>query len=75
MSRPPGKLISSLILLPFVIMLIGYLMFRETGSKRPDELTLTTAGFVEMCLSCHNDKSPTHAQAKAWNFEERLKEG
>jgi hypothetical protein len=36
------------------------------GLKIPDEQT---------CLSCHNDGSPTHAQAKPWDYKERLKEG
>ncbi len=54
MAAPPRKLISALILLPFIFLLICYLVFREQGVKRPQKLSVTTPGFVEMCLSCHN---------------------
>ncbi len=53
MSRPPRKLIASLIVFPFILLLIAYLAFREERTKRPQELAITTAGYVEMCLSCH----------------------
>ena len=53
MAKPPAKLLSALIFLPFLIGLLGYLVLRETTTKRPEELAVTTAGFVEMCLSCH----------------------
>ena len=53
MAKPPRKLITALIFLLVSIMLIGYLVFRETTTKRPEQLSLTTAGYVEMCLSCH----------------------
>ena len=53
MARPPRTLISILIFLPFVILLIGYLVFREHTTKRPQQLAVTTDGRVEMCLSCH----------------------
>jgi hypothetical protein len=36
------------------------------GLVKPDEQT---------CLSCHNEESPTHAQAKPWDYQEKLKEG
>ena len=59
---PPRKLISALIWLPFVLLLIGYLVFREQTTKRPEQIEVTTAGYVEMCLSCHRDEKldPAH---------------
>jgi predicted nucleic acid binding AN1-type Zn finger protein len=54
--NPPRKLISALIWLPFILLLIGYLVFREQTTKRPEQIEVTTAGFVEMCLSCHKDE-------------------
>jgi len=56
MSKPPAKLISSLLFLPVIIGLIGYLVVNETLTKRPEELSITTAGYVEMCLSCHTEE-------------------
>jgi hypothetical protein len=56
MAKPPAKLISALIFLPFLIGLLGYLALRETTTKRPEELAVTTAGFVEMCISCHTEE-------------------
>lgn len=53
MKRPAGKVLTALIFLPIVIGLIGYLVIRENKIKRPDTISVTTAGFVEMCLSCH----------------------
>lgn len=53
MHRPPRNLLTTLIFLPFVLLLIGYLVVREQGTKRPEQLAVTTAGYVEMCLSCH----------------------
>ncbi len=38
---------------PVSLLLIGYLVFREHTTKRPDQLAVTTAGMVEMCLNCH----------------------
>lgn len=53
MSKTPGKLLSALIFLPVLIGLLGYLALRETMTKRPAELAVTTPGYVEMCLACH----------------------
>ncbi len=53
MSRPPRKTIAALVVIPFVILLAGYLLFREQRTKRPEQLPVTTAGHVEMCLFCH----------------------
>jgi len=60
--KPPRKLIAALIWLPFILLLIGYLVFREQTMKRPEQIEVTTAGFVEMCLSCHKDEKldPAH---------------
>ena len=62
MSKPPARLISGLIFLPVIIGLIGYLVVRESLTKRPDELSVTTVGYVEMCLSCHTKEKldPAH---------------
>ncbi|GAB4341191.1 MAG: selenite/tellurite reduction operon c-type cytochrome ExtM [Desulfobulbaceae bacterium] len=54
-DRFPGKLLATLIFLPVIIGLVGYLLFRETTTERPDTLAVTAPGFVEMCLSCHGD--------------------
>ena len=56
MKKPAGKLLTALIFLPIVIGLIGYLVIRENKTKRPDTISVTTAGFVEMCLSCHTEE-------------------
>ena len=60
--KPPRKMISALIWLPFVLLIIGYLIFRESGTTRPQQIEVTTAGFVEMCLSCHKHEKldPAH---------------
>lgn len=52
----PGRLFSALIFLPLLIGLAGWLFVRERGIKRPQSLEVTTAGRVEMCLSCHRDE-------------------
>ncbi len=59
---PPRKLISALIWLPFILLLIGYLVFREQNTKRPDQIEVTSTGFIEMCLSCHKEEAldPAH---------------
>ena len=53
MPRPPRALLSALIFFLFILLLIGYLIIREQTTKRPQQLTVTTDGRVEMCLSCH----------------------
>jgi len=55
-NKPAGKLLTALIFLPVVIGLTGYLVIRENRIKRPDTIAVTTAGFVEMCLSCHTEE-------------------
>ncbi len=32
-----------------------FLVYTELGTKRPEKLFITTAGTVDMCLSCHQD--------------------
>lgn len=51
--KQPRTLISVLILAPFLFLLVVYLIYREQGTERPEQLAVTTAGYVEMCLSCH----------------------
>ena len=53
MARTPRTLLSTLIFLPFIILLVGYLVFREQTVERPQQLAVTTDGRVEMCLNCH----------------------
>ena len=53
MARTPRALLSTLIFLPVVILLVGYLIFRERTVERPQQLAVTTDGRVEMCLNCH----------------------
>ncbi len=53
MSRPSRSLIPVLFFVPLSLLLIGTLVFREQATKRPDQLAVTTAGMVEMCLNCH----------------------
>jgi len=52
-KKAPAKLLSALIFLPVVIGLTGYLVVRESATKRPETVAVTTAGYVDMCLSCH----------------------
>lgn len=61
MNKPPRRLLSALICLPFILLLTGYLLFREQTTMRPAQLAVTTAGFVEMCLSCHKDEKLDNA--------------
>lgn len=53
MVRPSRSLLSFFAFVPVSLALIGYLVFREHTTKRPEQLAVTTAGMVEMCLSCH----------------------
>ncbi len=59
-AKPPRRLIAALILIPFLFMLFIYLYYREERTQRPQQLAVTTAGYVEMCLNCHAD---THLDA------------
>ncbi|WP_028582502.1 hypothetical protein [Desulfogranum japonicum] len=56
MNRPSRQILSLLVFLPVVFLLTGYLVYRERNIERPEQLTVTTAGHVEMCLSCHKDE-------------------
>lgn len=38
-----------------IFLIVGWLTYRESRLKRPQQLSLTTAGQVDMCLSCHKD--------------------
>jgi len=61
MKRSPRLLLSALILIPFLFAVIIALIYREDRIKRPARLSVTTAGFVEMCLSCHDWERPDGA--------------
>lgn len=56
------KLITALIISPFFLSLIVYLIYKEETAQRPDQLAITTAGHVEMCLNCHTTEKldPAH---------------
>ncbi|HHB76883.1 MAG TPA: amino acid ABC transporter substrate-binding protein [Desulfobulbus sp.] len=54
-GKPPRRLIAALILIPFLFMLLVYFFYREERTQRPQQLAVTTAGYVEMCLNCHKD--------------------
>jgi len=54
--RQPGRLLAVLVFLPLLIGLIGWLLLRERRIERPAALEITTAGQVEMCLSCHREE-------------------
>ncbi len=62
MGRYPAKLISTLIFLPCILLLVGYLVIREGKLDRPERIAVTAAGHVEMCLSCHTSEKldPAH---------------
>ena len=62
MSKP-SQYIPPLIALLCVGALVGYLVYKEQTTERPDEIKITTAGFLEMCLSCHVDEKPDPAHA------------
>jgi hypothetical protein len=53
MIRPSRSLLPIVVFVPIVAVLLGVLIFREQTTKRPEQLAVTTAGMVEMCLSCH----------------------
>ena len=59
--KPKRPLVSG-ISLTALIILLALLFWRETNIKRPEELALTKAGAVDMCLSCHKDEKldPAH---------------
>ncbi|MDW7774275.1 MAG: hypothetical protein SCH71_15425 [Desulfobulbaceae bacterium] len=56
MAKQGARILTSLIFLPVILGLIGYLVFKETTLERPDSPSFTTPGYVEMCLSCHKEE-------------------
>ena len=56
MKIPSGRLLAALIFLPCLILLIGYLILKEQRTERPQQVVLTTAGHIEMCLNCHESE-------------------
>ncbi len=52
---------NKLVVLALLLVIFG-LILHENLTKRPKNLTLTTTGQVEMCLSCHQDEKldPAH---------------
>jgi hypothetical protein len=59
---PSAKKIITLLGITLFAALLSYLVFHEAEIKRPEQLEVTSAGFVEMCLSCHKDEQldPAH---------------
>lgn len=53
MIRPSRSLLPFVVFVAIVGVLLGVLIVREQTTKRPEQLAVTTAGMVEMCLSCH----------------------
>jgi Zn finger protein HypA/HybF involved in hydrogenase expression len=54
MVRPSRNLLSLILFILISLLLIGFLVVREQTTKRPEQLAVTTAGMVEMCLHCHS---------------------
>ncbi|MDR0476449.1 MAG: amino acid ABC transporter substrate-binding protein [Desulfobulbaceae bacterium] len=59
--NPKQRLVSGISLAAFIILL-SLMFWRESAVKRPEQLALTKAGSVDMCLSCHKDEKldPAH---------------
>lgn len=53
MIRSFRSLPSVVFLALIIVVLLGTLITREQTTKRPEQLAVTTAGMVEMCLNCH----------------------
>ena len=53
MSPKQHPLLAALIFFPCLLLLVGYLVLHEQNTERPQQVALTTAGHVEMCLNCH----------------------
>lgn len=53
MNQQSRRLLAVLIFLPCLVLLIGYLILKEQRTSRPEQVVLTTAGHIEMCLNCH----------------------
>ena len=53
---------SSRLTIFFLLLLVLGLVIRENMTQRPSQLYQTTAGKVEMCLSCHTEEKldPAH---------------
>jgi len=56
MNRSPRSFVPVVLFLPIVLVLIGYLVVREQATERPEQLAVTTAGMVEMCIDCHTSE-------------------
>ncbi|PIE58971.1 MAG: amino acid ABC transporter substrate-binding protein [Desulfobulbus propionicus] len=56
MKSPSRRILSAFFFVLLVVVLTGYLMYQEQTVKRPGQLAVTTAGHVEMCLTCHKDE-------------------
>lgn len=49
------RTIAGYVLAGVFLCTFSYLIYNESTTKRPDKLFVTSAGNVEMCLSCHED--------------------
>jgi len=53
MTRPARHPIAFIAFILAGLLLVGYLVYREHATERPGQLTVTTSGMVDMCLTCH----------------------
>ncbi|MGI6655853.1 MAG: hypothetical protein ACOX5Z_03305 [Desulfobulbus sp.] len=61
MNRKPRGSLALLLFIPFCLALVALLVFQERRTQRPEQLVVTTAGMVEVCLNCHADEKPDGA--------------
>ena len=57
LRNTPKGLLSFFLFFPLILLLLGWLVIRESRLQRPDTVYMTTAGYVDMCLSCHKDET------------------
>lgn len=64
-SRFTLQSILKFLILAVTLCALGLLIFKEHQLKRPDKLFVTSAGNVDMCLSCHTEEKldPAHDTA------------
>ncbi len=56
------KALSTLLAITLCLVLLIVLVYRENRLERPEQMQITTAGRVDMCLSCHTKEKldPAH---------------
>lgn len=53
MARPSRQFFSLVLFILAGVVLVAVLVLRERAIKRPEQLSVTTSGMVDMCLNCH----------------------